>query len=138
MADKYIKVYLTDEEYEAIKSNAQLDKKTLSGYIKDISISHTYLNPINIQTEDLFEHSKQIELCRQDLNKLITNDLRYKEVYQKDIKKMMSMLNDIEESENAILSTVLTTRKKVKQEAIKILKKQRGGKNGNNKNSSNK
>ena len=136
MAYKRITSYLSEEEYEQVKINADKANKTVSTHMKDLILNEDIQKPIYIQTDDLLEHSKQIEEIRKDLNKLVSSELRYKEVYQEDIKKMITILNRIEHSEKLICETVLTTRKKVKSEAKKILKKE-GVEIGNHKNSHN-
>lgn len=115
---KQMKFFCSEEEYEIIKQNAKNRNQTLSAFIRDVSI-----NTISIQNnyDAIQQHINEINQIKSELNAIITMLVNTNQAFPIDIEKMISLLQEINQSEKTMLQKTQNERKQIRNYIKKLL-----------------
>ena len=111
-----VKIYCNEEEYEIIKSHAAKYGKTVSGYLREIAL---YGNAICINYDAILEHTKVINSLKTEMHLIITMLVQTKQAYPIDVRKMVSLLEEVTANQKMMLQKTARERSDLR----KLLKK---------------
>lgn len=97
---KQVKFFCSQEEYEMIKNNASKCDKTVSAFIRDVSVNTV---SINYNYDAIIEHTNEINRIRAELHAIITMLVKTNQAFPNDIEKMIELLQKPRYGRNMIL-----------------------------------
>lgn len=110
MAEKYVKVKLTEEEIAWLKRRAELHGKKLNAFLRECALEE---NPVEIffDREKFEVHTDEISKLREVLKGIIFTHFEDKILLSEQIKNIEKMVFDMEVSETKLRSDVRKIRK---------------------------
>lgn len=128
-------LYISQSEAEEIQQRADKAEVSFSKYIVDCATHGDSLidKKIVIQYEDLDSHTREIAELRKSINMILNIVFATKEVYEADIKTILSLMERIEKLEIELTETIEHKRTQIKKEAKRLIENrlQRGDDSGN-------
>jgi len=128
-------IFITDEDEKHIQQRADKAEVSFSKYIVDCATHGDSLmdKKIIIQYEDLDSHTREIAELRKSINMILNIVFATKEVYEADIKTILSLMERIEKLEIELTETIEHKRTQIKKEAKRLIENrlQRGDDSGN-------
>ena len=115
---KEIEFYCSQEEYDLIMKNAYNSHKSVSSYIKEAATNPT---AININYDALTESTKKIKILKAEMHRIITMIVQTKQAYPLDIQRMISILEEINDTQKETLKLTAKESKDVRKQIKKVL-----------------
>lgn len=116
---KQVKFFCEQEDYQLIEMIAKKNHRSVSAYLREVALQGFVLQ---IDFESIKEHTKQLSFIKNQLNAMIKLLVNTNQAYPKDIETILELLEQIKDSENALLATFRreqTTRTKKIRKMIK-------------------
>lgn len=100
MNRKAVKIYCSEEEYKIIENYAAECGKTVSGYLREVAL---YGKAICINYDAILEHTKIINTLKEEMHLIIKMLVQTKQAYPVDVRRMVSLLEEITENQRTML-----------------------------------
>lgn len=97
---KQVKFFCDPDEYEIIQAHAKSSGKSVSAYLRDVAVQGCVFN---IDYNAIRNHTNELSLIKNKQNAIIKYLLSNYEVMPQDIETMISLLEEIRDSENKLL-----------------------------------
>lgn len=119
MNRKAVKIYFSEEEYELIESHAAKCGKTVSGYLREVAL---YGSAICINYDAIMEHTKIINNLKEEMHLIIKMLVQTKQAYAADVRRMVSLLEEITKNQKEMLQKTAKEREKLHKLAKSVPK----------------
>ena len=114
LKDKCIKIYMSDAEYEMIKSTA--GAKPLSTYTRELLFSKTGSKYIfDVKTDDIKELNETVAEINMHIDGFIGGLRLRSDLYEADIKRLETLLQDLNAQVSTVSKELYDTRNSVKK-----------------------
>ena len=105
-----LKIVLTDEESEQMKSNARAVDMSQSAYIKNIALGGGVVLKKNYKTIE--EHSQKLDEILKEMKQTIAIIRETNQAFNPDLERLLQCMIEISQTENELLQTVRKERAK--------------------------
>jgi len=105
-----LKIVLTDEESEQMKSNARAVDMSQSAYIKNVALGGGVVLKKNYETIE--KHSHKIDEVLNEMRQTIAIIRETNQAFNPDLERILQCMIEISQTENELLQTVRKERAK--------------------------